>query len=1197
MKLVKVLSGIVVVLVILAVAAAVIIPLALDPNDYKDDVQALVKKRTGRDLTIEGNMQVSVFPWLGLTVGQATLGNAQGFAAPYFARIDSMRARVKLMPLLGQELEMDTVEIDGLQLQLAKNQTGETNWDDLVAATTKSQPDEATGAATPSKPPPVTAVALGGVDIRNSGLTWSDATTGRAVKVQNLHAQSGAIELGNPLSVSLSFDISGLAPGITGHIETKTELHAVPGQSSISASGLEFQARLRGENLPDGTAELNGTADTFIFDTQTQKAVVSDFAITADGVAAGPVNADLNIAGSAVYDAAEQLLNLARLDLTGTLAGGPVPGGKLPFAVNAAGSLNLASQQLGIGELNVSLPDIQLEGLSGELSAKTSLAGQLDERRFVVGVETLRGEFTGKDLPGGKLSIDARTDVALDLLAQTLSVKILELAAADLKGTISADVTQLLDAPTASGRIDLGQFSPKALLALAGQPVPKTADAEALTKASLSTRFKASPTSLSLDKLALRLDESTIKGDLTVPDLTKQALAFNLQVDKLDADRYLPREEQTGGKQAKTPVPATPGAAAAGAAGLPVESLRALDLKGRLRVGNLKAMQLRMSKVDVGISAKQGLIAVDPLQAALYGGTYKGAMKLDARGKTAKLSVNETLSKVKADRLLAALKVDPGVDLGGGRSTISIKANATGDTVSQTFTFKNLGVRVDLSGKEFPKGRLKFGIGADVNLDLKAQALAASKLKVDIAGAEVTGNLAIDKLLSDPTYTAELSLPKFNPRKVMAALGQQAPPTADAKALGSATLALKAIGSASDIDLQAIDLKLDQSRMTGALSVTNFASPAIRFNLDIDELDADRYLPPAKTPVTSPKTKGKSKKKSAKEGAAKVPSPGAATLLLPAELLRKLNLDGELRVGQLTINRMQLKKVVLKTKAKDGKVAINPMKARLYRGQYSGNVRINAQGKEPRINFDESLDGTEAGQILHALHGKSVVSGVAKVKMKGTAVGQTEDRLRRSLTGDLTFSLRDGRIQGINLLGLICGGLRGLGGIGSGGKIDAKAILGGLIQGMGKHAARNNAAAHQGNSTEFAELDGTVQVNKGLATNRDMVMRSPLLRVTGNGKADLVNERLNYNANARLVGSCAGQSSTDQNLAGIDVPVRVSGTFAQPKFDADLGGVISAVTRGRTRQRQASQPARSTPQPAQALDNLLRGGLKGLFGN
>ena len=260
-------------------------------------------------------------------------------------------------------------------------------------------------------------------------------------------------------------------------------------------------------------------------------------------------------------------------------------------------------------------------------------------------------------------------------------------------------------------------------------------------------------------------------------------------------------------------------------------------------------------------------------------------------------------------------------------------------------------------------------------------------------------------------------------------------------------------------------------------------------------------------------------------------------------------------------------------------------------------MRINAKGKEPKISFDERLDGVQAGQVLRAIQGKSVISGITKVQMKGTAVGQTEARLRRTLTGDHAFSLLDGRIEGINLLGVICGGLSGLGGIGGGGKIDPKAILGGLLQGISQQATRNKSAASQGTSTEFAELDGTVQVNKGLATNRDLVMRSPLLRVTGDGKADLVKERLNYTAKARLVGNCAGQSSTDQNLAGIDVPVRITGTFSKPKFNADLGGIISAVTQNRSRQRQASQPARSIPQPAEALDNLLKGGLKGLFGN
>ena len=63
----------------LILAAAVIIPLAVDLNDFKPEIEAAVKDKTGRTLTIEGDLKASVFPWLGISTGKISLNNASGF--------------------------------------------------------------------------------------------------------------------------------------------------------------------------------------------------------------------------------------------------------------------------------------------------------------------------------------------------------------------------------------------------------------------------------------------------------------------------------------------------------------------------------------------------------------------------------------------------------------------------------------------------------------------------------------------------------------------------------------------------------------------------------------------------------------------------------------------------------------------------------------------------------------------------------------------------------------------------------------------------------------------------------------------------------------------------------------------------------------------------------------------------------------
>ena len=92
-KLLKILFGLVALLVLLVVIAVVVLPLMVDPNDYKDEIAATVEKQTGRTLKIEGDLALSVFPWLGLDIGPTQLSNAEGFDAPYMARMEAVEVR------------------------------------------------------------------------------------------------------------------------------------------------------------------------------------------------------------------------------------------------------------------------------------------------------------------------------------------------------------------------------------------------------------------------------------------------------------------------------------------------------------------------------------------------------------------------------------------------------------------------------------------------------------------------------------------------------------------------------------------------------------------------------------------------------------------------------------------------------------------------------------------------------------------------------------------------------------------------------------------------------------------------------------------------------------------------------------------------------------------------------------------------
>ncbi|MGH8258953.1 MAG: AsmA family protein, partial [Steroidobacteraceae bacterium] len=133
------------------IIAVITIRLIVNPNDYKGRIEQAVKTSTGRELSLPGDIKLSVFPWIAVQLGPASLGNPPGFGSQPFASVRRASLRVRLLPLLRKQLQVGRVEVDGLDLQLLKNAQGHGNWE-------MSQ----SGAA-PSQPPGSSAVSLQGI--------------------------------------------------------------------------------------------------------------------------------------------------------------------------------------------------------------------------------------------------------------------------------------------------------------------------------------------------------------------------------------------------------------------------------------------------------------------------------------------------------------------------------------------------------------------------------------------------------------------------------------------------------------------------------------------------------------------------------------------------------------------------------------------------------------------------------------------------------------------------------------------------------------------------------------------------------------------------------------------------------------------------------------------------------------------------
>lgn len=193
-------SAIAIVLVLVLLATALFI--YVDPNDYKNEIAALVKSKTGYSMKIKGNIALSVFPWIGVEVNDVDLENPSGFKGKTLAHVARIDIKAKLFPLLSSRLEMSKITVRGLQLNLQVDKKGKANWDGA-----RKQEVESTNNDKKSRK---VKFNIQGIAISEASISYLDMKTGEEHHVSDLNLETGAIGTGNleALSLYLKYKIS-----------------------------------------------------------------------------------------------------------------------------------------------------------------------------------------------------------------------------------------------------------------------------------------------------------------------------------------------------------------------------------------------------------------------------------------------------------------------------------------------------------------------------------------------------------------------------------------------------------------------------------------------------------------------------------------------------------------------------------------------------------------------------------------------------------------------------------------------------------------------------------------------------------------------------------------------------------------------------------------------------------------------------
>ncbi len=248
----------------MVILASVALYLFFDPNDYREDISAGVKEATGRDLTIEGELSLSIFPWLAIDIGRTALGNAEGFSDQPFMRFEKASLSVRMLPLiLRRETAIGSASIEGLVVNLEVAADGTTNWDDLSGTQETTQREVPETDAVPSR------IDVGNIRVSDANVSYTDAQTGSTYSITNLAFNSGGIVADRPFDLDAQFDFTAAPGDLGGHIEIRGTTTLTQGAAQVSTEGLNVSGELRG--LTSQAAAFNFDSRSMTIDTVAER--------------------------------------------------------------------------------------------------------------------------------------------------------------------------------------------------------------------------------------------------------------------------------------------------------------------------------------------------------------------------------------------------------------------------------------------------------------------------------------------------------------------------------------------------------------------------------------------------------------------------------------------------------------------------------------------------------------------------------------------------------------------------------------------------------------------------------------------------------------------------------------------------------------------------------------------------------------
>jgi AsmA protein len=467
------------------------------------------------------------------------------------------------------------------------------------------------------------------------------------------------------------------------------------------------------------------------------------------------------------------------------------------------------------------------------------------------------------------------------------------------------------------------------------------------------------------------------------------------------------------------------------------------------------------------------------------------------------------------------LSMESGFDFTGTNPAVQghvdFSGTAIADLEHRLYTADDAKLDMQAQGDAVPGGQVKASLHwQHVAYNAEQGSLAVNGLTAGAYGVNLQLEAQGSGIGKNANFSGSAKLARFSPRDLLKALGH--PDLANARDTGAFSAAFGSFGfvaGPSSMALNSMDFTLDDTHMTGSAGIKDFKTRAIGFDLDVDKFDADRYLPPQQLGTPD---KPREEIDLDKVG-------------LPLRTLRVLDAHGRVHVGNFTLLGAKLGDLSFALDAQDGLVDVKPFSASVYGGSADGELSIDAReanGDQPVVSETVTLHGVQIAGLAQDLFKTDKFSGAVDLTAAVRAQGRVVGEMRHTVTGRITYEVKGGDLQGVNVW---------------------DAIVRAYAQTQGRAAPAPAAA-----QTEFGDVRGSSSVNRGIMVDRGFSAALPALALSGAGKLDLTDLTVDYNLKGRVTGTPPGGAAA-VGLKGANLGLHVSGALGNLKVQPDLSGV------------------------------------------